>query len=254
MELSDVYLVTNRLKRVPASSLDALEKSVAMPLPLGYREYLTRFGIGRFSGFLTVKSPQQVKKQLAYWRDSELGAEVVVDGMNVGLYSSRVLSAKKVRESCQFATTDNGDVFVSTPSCGKLLFVILDGGPSIRNLRHGFLDPMACCRAVGATDRRAWFEAGNGRRRSHSFRIQCGVSAIEDVVKEMWQQKEIRRFEIVDYGASGSVATYGIRAIDGLLQVSSNPHGKHAHLSYDQAFADEVKSFANFVGRSKRGK
>ncbi len=250
MQLSDVYLVTKRLKRVPARSIDSLEKTLGTPLPLGYREYLTQLGIGRFSGFLTVESPQQVKEQLEYWRGELLGAAVIVDGMKVGLYNRGVLSATKVRESFLFATTDNGDKFVSTPSCGQTLFVILDGGPSIRTLQHGFLDPLACCRAVGATDRRPWFEAANGRRELCGFEVRGGISVIDNGVTQLWKQQEIRRFEKVDYGSSGSIETYGIRAIDGLLRVFSKSPGKHSvSVSYDKDYKDQVQSLAQLLGR-----
>ena len=249
MELGDVYLVTERLKRVPARSIDALEKALGTPLPIGYREYLTQLGIGRFSGFLTVNTPQQVKEELEYWRDPELGAAAIVDGMNVGLYGKSVLSAKKVRESFLFASTDNGDKFVSTPSCGQSLFVILDGGPNIRTLRQGFSDPLACCRAVGATDRRPWFEAANGRRQLCTFNVRGGDSVVDKTLPQSWKQQEIRRFEKVDYGSSGETITYGVRAIEGLLKVSGTLRGGHSvSISYDKNYEDQVKSFARSLG------
>src|SRR6266851_5496664 len=163
MQISDVYLVTERVKRVPTRSLDALEKALGAPLPLGYREYLIRLGVGRFSGFLNIYAPQNVKEHLGWWRETR--AEVIIDGIEVGMYSRGGLSNKKVREAFLFGRTDNGDQFISTPACGQALFVVPRSGPSIRKLRHGFSDPIACCRAVNVNDVQPWFEAQNGRRR-----------------------------------------------------------------------------------------
>src|SRR5436190_6332642 len=93
--LSDIYLVTERLIQVPTQALDALATSLGLLLPSGYREYLTRLGIGNYSGFLHVHSPEQVKKDVKYWQ--ETGVEILAETR-----SKSVLSAKKLRESVLF--------------------------------------------------------------------------------------------------------------------------------------------------------
>jgi hypothetical protein len=253
MELGDVYLLTERMKRVPARSLDALEKALGTSLPLGYREYLTQLGVGKFSGFLNVYTPQQVKEQLGYWRETL--AEVIVDGMEVGMYGRRVLSAKKVREAFPVAHTDNGDQFVSTPSCGQALFVIPRGSPSIRSLRRGFLDPMACCRAVDVEDAAPWFEAENGRRRLANFAVRGGAAAVENALTEWWGEREIRPFGKFEAASWGSVVSFGVRAIEGLVRIYSQPRGGHVvTVAFDKDAAGEVRAFVKAVGVSKSAK
>lgn len=251
MQLAEVYLVTERVKRVPVRTLDALENSLAFPLPLGYREYLTQLGVGRFSSFLSVYVPQQVKLHLRLWREQI--ADVVVDGIEVGTYTKGGLSAKRVREAVPFAGTDNGDTFVSTPSCGNSLFVIPHCGPTIRKLRNGFLDPMACCRAVGVNDAHPWFEAANGRQQSSNFAVRGGAPVVEKALRERWGGREIRCFGTVAAGSWGSVTCFGVRAVEGLVKVYGKPRGGHiATVSYDKHFAGEVRGFVKAVGSSKQ--
>jgi hypothetical protein len=253
MQLGDVYLVTERVKRVPARSLDALEKALGAPLPLGYREYLTELGVGRFSGFLNVNTPQEVKEQVGYWR--KRGAEVIIDGMEVGAYRRGVLSARKVREAFLVAHTDNGDQFVSTPSCGQALFVIPRGSPSIRSLRCGFLDPMACCRAVDVEDAAPWFEAANGRRRGANFAVRGGAAVVEKALMEWWGEREIWPFGKFEAASWGSVVYFGVRAIEGLVRIYSQPRGGHVvTVSFDKDVAGEVRAFVKAVGVSKSAK
>jgi len=253
MQLGDVYLITERVKRVPARSLDALEKALGTSLPLGYREYLTRLGVGRFSGFLNVYTPQQVKEQLRYWRETL--AEVIVDGMEVGMYGRGVLSAEKVREAVLVAHTDNGDQFVATPSLGQALFVIPRGSPSIRSLRRGFLDPMACCRAVDVKDAAPWFEAENGRRRLANFAVRGSAAVVEKALTEWWGEREIRTFGKFEAPSWGSVMSFGVRAIEGLVRIYSQPRGGHViTASFDKDVAGVVRAFVKAVGVSKSAK
>ena len=253
MELSDVYLITPRIKRVPARSLDALEKSLGFPLPTGYRDYLTRLGVGRFSGFLSVHPPAEVRENITFWRESR--ADVIIDGMDVGMYSKAVLSPQRVREAIPFAHTDNGDEFVCTPSRGGTLFVIPRGDSTIRTLRKGFAHPIACCRAVTIKDSRPYFEATNGRRKLTNFAVRGGVSVVDPALTERWGTSEIRRFRTTNDRHWGSVTVYGVRAIEGLIKVYSKPHGGHTvSLSYDKDYAREVREFSKALSMSKRRK
>jgi hypothetical protein len=251
MSLSDIYLVSERLSQVGATSFDALEASLGIPLPLGYREYLTQLGAGEFSGVLHVYPPEQVKSHLDYWK--ETGVEILIDGLQVGMLNRGVLSAKKLRESVMFGHTDNGDKFVSTPSAGDALFAIPRDSPTIRSLRHGFLDPLACCRAVGVTDVSPWFEPRNGHRKLANFLARGGGTAVEQAIKERWGGQELRRF---DATASQAPSVYfGVRAIQGMVRV----HGLAARarsigvgVSFDADFAAEVRSFAKDIGAAKK--
>lgn len=242
MQLGDVYLITKRVNRVSSRSVDALEKLLGTCLPCGYREYLGSLGVGRFSGFLNVYHPQQVKNQLKDWRESL--ADVIVDGMAVGKYRRGVLTADKVREAFLVGDTCNGDQFVATASCGEALFVIPHDSPNIHRLPRGFLDPMACCRAVKIEDASPWFEADNARRQLKNFSVRGGAPVVEQALTELWGESEIRRFGKYEVASWGSVVSFGVRAIEGLVKIYGRPRGGHTvTLSYDKAFAGEIRAF-----------
>ncbi len=251
MSLDDIYLVSERLNRVAAASFEALATSLGVPLPLGYREYLTQLGVGEFSGFLHVHSPEQVKSDLAYWR--ETGVEILVDGLQVGMLNRGVLSAKKLRESVIFGHTDNGDKLVSTPSAGEALFAIPRDSPTIRSLRHGFLDPQACCRAVGVTDVLPWFEPRDGRRKMTNFLARGGGIAVEQAIKERWGDQEIRRFDAT--ASQAPSVFFGVRAIQGMVRVHGGAVRARSigiSASFDGDFAAEVRSFAKAISAAEK--
>jgi hypothetical protein len=242
--------VTNRVKHIPARSLDALEKSLKSPLPLGYREYLTHLGVGIFSEFLTVYSPLQVKANLRSWRKELVDA--ILDGISVGSYKNSAMSAKQLRESIFIASTCNGDDFVSTPSCGQTLFAIPNRSGSFRRIRNGFLDPIACCRAVGVPVH-AYFEARNNRRRLCNFVLRRNVRDLENALSERWGK--IRRFEETHTPSWVWCAPFGVPSIEGLVKLySGRPGPRIVTMSYDKEFARDVRAFVATVGVPKATK
>jgi hypothetical protein len=251
MQLRDVYLVTTRIKRVPARSLQALQRDFGFPLPTGYCDYLTRLGVGRFAGVLYVYTPEEVEQTVEYWRASL--AEAIVEGIASGRYRRSVLSAKKVREAVLFGYSSNGDMFVSTPSSGQTLFAIPQDRPGIRTLRDGFQDPMACCRAVGLHEVQPWFESHTDRRRRYYSSIASGIPDIERALSVHWGNKEIRRFEMI---GSTAALVFGVRAIEGLVVLDSKARPGHVFTTiwHDKDFAGKVRSFFRGLGVSMPAK
>src|SRR4051812_15645427 len=105
MPFEDVYLVNDRLKLVPPGELDAFERRIGFPLPLGYREYLTTLGIGTFCEKLEVQRPSQIEPELDYWQK-----EFVPIAVEEGFWEDGcLLTAEEMAKSVFFATNSEGD-------------------------------------------------------------------------------------------------------------------------------------------------
>jgi hypothetical protein len=220
---------------------------------MGYRQYMNQLGVGMYSGFLHVHSPEQIKEGLDYWK--EMGVEILADGLQVGMLNRGVLSEKRMRESVLIGRTDEGDKFISTPSRGEALFAVPRGAPSIRKLRHGFRDPLGCCRAVGMTGVLPYFEAQNGRRKMKSFLARGGTAALEKAIMERWGGQEIHNFDTTPL--KSAAVYFGVRAIQGMVWVRGSAARARSILvtvSFDDDFAADVRAFAKAIGAPKRVK
>jgi hypothetical protein len=74
MAFEELYLVSTRVAPVDDAAIDALLADYGIDPPGGYREFLTRFGLGEICGFLMLLAPDEVRR----WRREE-GAELMSD-------------------------------------------------------------------------------------------------------------------------------------------------------------------------------
>ncbi len=73
----NIYLVSKNLRVADTADVDRLEQEIGMPLPHGYREYVTMLGSGEYCGELIVKMPDEVLTSLDEIR--QLYAEIYED-------------------------------------------------------------------------------------------------------------------------------------------------------------------------------
>jgi hypothetical protein len=58
---SEVYLVSDKRLAVPPREIDDLASWLPVPLPSGYRDYLTALGVGTFCDLVDVHPPKRVR-------------------------------------------------------------------------------------------------------------------------------------------------------------------------------------------------
>jgi hypothetical protein len=64
MAFEELYLVSTRVAPVDGAAVDDLLAECGLDPPGGYREFMTRFGLGEVCSFLRVRSPDEVRE----WR------------------------------------------------------------------------------------------------------------------------------------------------------------------------------------------
>jgi hypothetical protein len=135
MGFDDVYLVSDKLEIVPGSEIDALVEQLGMPLPQGYREYMTTLGVGDYCDFIRVYPPERILKEheeTRRRRDQHYFWEKGHD----------VLSKEQVLECVIFADSIGSDEIIAHPRVPDRLYVLPRHDDDIYWVPGSFFDPM----------------------------------------------------------------------------------------------------------------
>ena len=132
LDLKAVRVVGKPLVLATAAQVDALEKSLWITFPAGYREYVTRFGQGVLGGSLVrIYPPWQIERELAEWRRR-------IDKYWFWDAGRRLLPKERALECVILGDTLNGDELVFHPTRPGHLFVlprdseqVFDAGPDL---------------------------------------------------------------------------------------------------------------------------
>jgi hypothetical protein len=76
MAFEELYLVSTRVAPLDGSAVDDLLTECDLDQPGGYREFMTRFGLGEVCSFLRVRSPEEVRE----WR-REMGPRLLDESL-----------------------------------------------------------------------------------------------------------------------------------------------------------------------------
>ena len=132
-----VYRVTELTKaEVPLAEIDSLGRDLPVPLPIGYQEYLLELGRGELCDLLRVDPPRDVRASLQPANDWL--RETWTQGIEGGWWKPGLLTADDLLHAVQFATSAEGDSFVSVPRFPGELFELPRHHSVIRLLPQGF--------------------------------------------------------------------------------------------------------------------
>ena len=136
MAFEDVCVVSKKLTITDEAELTALEKTLGIALPPGYREFMTILGYGEYCSNLAVYSPSEVLERTASYRRDwdkyffwEEGADV--------------LSKQAVLESVIFGSSFEGDQLIYHPVEPKGVFVLPRHDWKIYTVPEGFFNPLS---------------------------------------------------------------------------------------------------------------
>lgn len=123
LDLAQVTVCGGPLALTTNGEIDALEATLGVTLPRGYREYLTTLGEGVLGGcFVRVYPPRRVSGELEEWRE-RIRAYWFWDA------GRAVLSKQRALESVLIADTVGGDELVFHPQePGRLLALPAESG------------------------------------------------------------------------------------------------------------------------------
>jgi hypothetical protein len=135
----NVYLVSKKLQTVSPADLDSLEASLGVPLPLGYRQYMTTLGEGTYSDCVYAFVPAKV-------RESQTQKQNMFGGTDPhGWFwpgNDQVLTYQEAMAGIYCGVTNDGDLLIYCPHKNSRLFLLPRHDPTIHWLPSGFNDPM----------------------------------------------------------------------------------------------------------------
>jgi hypothetical protein len=249
-----VYRVTTLNEPVSDGEIDELEQELSVPLPIGYREYLTTLGHGELCDLLRVATPGQVRKDLA----EQWLRESMVEGVTNGWWNPGVLLPEDMKTAVVFAGSAEGDLYVGCRRFGSQLFELPRHSECICPIADGLWG------AVEQSVRRMvhdfpFFEPwDDGRRRHRGFDVRSGLGAFGFIgeIERRWGQGGFRRSRTSPTEMHPNVFVRGIEGrfvmyLEDLRPPKYRlPEGCFSAVaSYDVANEDEMSDFVQSVLR-----
>jgi hypothetical protein len=112
-----VVLVTRHVEPVPGAAVDELIGELGMPLPSGYREFITRFGEGSYADLFRLYPPDRIRADLAEMRAR--WAEFWFFDQSADL-----LASHEAQEAVPIGDTFDGDELVVHPKRDDVVFIL----------------------------------------------------------------------------------------------------------------------------------
>ncbi len=132
----DIYLVNDDVELIEPEVIDELEVSIGCRLPRGYREILTKLGVGTYCDLINLITPKDVidrtAKQRELWGayyDWERGGHI--------------LSLDRAKNAYLIAQSIDGDDILLHPEDSSRLFVLPRHNDTVYWLDSDFSDPLA---------------------------------------------------------------------------------------------------------------
>ncbi len=120
MAFEELYLVSSRVAPLDGAVVDALLAESEIDPPGGYREFLTRFGLGEVCGFLSMRSPEDVRQ----WR-VEVGA-VMLDEQLYDIagqeWAAHGVTFEQYRNGVELWSTNQRPSYLAVPGHGPRVF------------------------------------------------------------------------------------------------------------------------------------
>lgn len=126
MLFDTLYPVSTRLAPIPATEADRLAAEFGMELPLGYREFLERFGPGVVCDYLQIRPPDEAREWRRSYAESIL-CEDLYEG-NGDRWSSLGVTFDQFRRGISVLDTDQSPYYLSVPGHGPTAFQVEGGG------------------------------------------------------------------------------------------------------------------------------
>ncbi len=137
MTLDDISIIGKTLTLSSQADVDAAEIVLAIQFPVGYREYVTRFGDGVLGGcYIRIYPPERILAEEAQYRE------------RIGRYwfwgeDQTVLTQQQALKSIMIGDTVDGDQLVILPSNPERIFVLPRNRERIYMAGDGLLDAIS---------------------------------------------------------------------------------------------------------------
>ena len=253
MRIEDIYRVTTKNKLLSNATIDAFTKTLKVPLPVGYRDYLTILGDGELCDLLRVRTPEKIEMR---WAKDKRIRDSLAEAIRQGWLKSSQLTPDDMKEAVTFATSAEGDDFICCPRFGGDLFELPRHGDTIALMKDGICDAIASSVERMKHDF-AFFEASDSlRRRGFEMRPTLGGAGFTDEVKRRWGKDGFRQSR---QGPGETHPNLFVRPIQSRMVLYLERDGRNPPrrphdafpvvMSYDPENETEVTAFVDAVSR-----
>jgi hypothetical protein len=135
MGFADTYLVTDKLLTIPEREIELLERHFGMPIPKGYREFMTQLGLGEYCDFVRVYPPLRILTEYEAARQ-RWQEDFCWHG------GAHVLPREEVIQSVLIGDTIDGDQIITSPRIPAQLFVLSRHDDKICWMDEGLFEPL----------------------------------------------------------------------------------------------------------------
>lgn len=252
MQFDNVYLVTDKLATIEADDIDGLSKTLPMPLPKGYAEFMTRLGVGTYCDLLRVYEPERILKEYEDVRKRWDEYFFWDNGQDV-------LGKQEVLKCIIFADTIDGDEIIAHADHTDRLFVLPRHDDAIYWIPESFDAPLEWQSHAGVVQHEPefrYFESWLDREYREFFTAKelFSITDLAPYFSDFWMQfgrQVIRKpDEKNDTAEEEKVALLFVSGIGARIQlVQALPDNKRmsVRIDFDADSASEVSSFAAFL-------
>jgi hypothetical protein len=120
MAFEELYLVSTRVAPLDGAAVDALLAECEIGPPGGYREFLTRFGLGEVCNFLSMRAPDEVRQ----WR-REVGVFMLDEGLfeiAAEQWTACGVTFEQYRRGVELWSTNQRPTYLALPGHGARVF------------------------------------------------------------------------------------------------------------------------------------
>jgi hypothetical protein len=251
MQIDDIYLVSTKLELATEEDIEQLESALAMPLPRGYADFVTRLGVGTYCDILRVYAPERILREYADVRkrwDEYFFWEVGRD----------VLTKEQVLQCVIFADTVDGDEIIAHSDMPDRLFVLPRHDELIYWIPGSFDAPLTWQGSSGEVmpePEFRYFESWRDREYREFFTAKelFSIADLAPYFSDFWEQlgKSVTRLPSEKEGdEEENVAILFVREIAARIQlVQSLPDDKRmsVRIDYDADSESDVAIFGTFL-------
>lgn len=257
-DISEAYLVSDKITPVNLDQLRELEKFVGGVLPSGYREYMLRFGTsGEYMEVLEVWSPEMIMAHNDQWRSNY--GDQYVDHKNKYARDS-VLTDDDLRTYFTFAHTDSGDTILYCPRFPGELFMYHREVEPIHRIARGFHSSLELSLYREGTDCFRYFVPSSHQTATEIIDLGMPISekVLASQIEVYWKQENSRAVELPPTLYCDIVSTLVFaQGIGGRFNVVTSEFDNHGNTYiqaiYDKDYTDKVKEFSTEIRKFNKG-
>lgn len=236
----DVYRVSTKKVEVSADEVDALAKQLQIPLPLGYKEFITTFGNGDYCNNILVWTPNEVVEET---KNARGAWGVSLEWLKLDYIG---LTEEQLLESFLFAISENRDDIIFHPAFPNDLFVLARGDDVPYTMPQGFFDPLDWRGAQGEQQYQLTpsvrFFVPNIDRAVITFSLPIDNISLSDLIDlfiSHWKDSPSEQFEFAE-----GIYYLFLQSIGAFIQIGVRDNlVEDLRIDYDVNFKEEVLDF-----------